>query len=254
MSESFYQSTYRRSEMAMPALLGIMALIIVLAIVAVRVPLDGNTIVAFLPFVAGGIVFAIVFVGMAAFRVHRWTIEPNGIRIEERPRVPLTGFRSSVNLPFSEIAALRRVQSGFDIQLEIVTREGKLFRLAQLFRPGVRAGLNLPDPESLEKFGSSIHSAALAAGSELPATGEGLSFWNKPVGVVLLAIMFVISLAIAALTLWGLWEGMPVRPRMGEAAGIAILLPFGAAYLFFKSLKRRRAVMARRTADQATVR
>lgn len=253
MSESFYQSTYRRSEMALPALLGIMALIIVLAIVAVRVPLDGNTIVAFLPFVAGGIVFAIVFIGMAAFRVHRWTIEPNGIRIEERPRVPLTGFRRSASLPFSEIV-LRRVQSGFDFQLEIATREGKRFRLAQVLRPGVRGGLNLPDPESLEKFSSSIRSAALAAGSELSATGEGLSFWNKPAGLFLLAVMFVVSLAIAAFALWGLWEGMPVRPRMGEAEAIAILLPFGAAYLFLKSLKRRRSVLSGRTPDPATVR
>jgi hypothetical protein len=254
VAENSYQSTYRRSEMAMPALLGILALIIVLATVIVRVPVDGNTIVAFLPFVAGAIIIAIVFVGMAAFRVHRWTIEPGGIRIEERPKVPLTGFRRSANLSFQEIAALRRVQSGFDFQLEIATRDGKLFRLAQVQRPGTRGGLNLPDPESLEKFASSIRSAAVAAGSELPATAEGLSFWNGPVGILLLAVMFIVSLAVAAAALWGLWEGMRVRPRMGEAEAIAILLPFGAAYLLFKSLKRRRAVLSGKTPGPATVR
>jgi hypothetical protein len=249
VTDTSYQSTYRRSEMAMPALLGVLAVLAGLIFLAVSGPFDGDTVLAALPFFAGALILAIAFIGFAAFRVHRWTLETNGVRIEERPKFPLTGFRRVAVLPFTDIAALNRVQSGFDVQLEIRTRDGNRYRLPQAFRTS-SPGLYLPDPESLETFARSLRTASAAAGVELPLTGESLSFWNGIVGLGLLTIMFFISVAIAALAAWALWEGTATRPRAGQVEAICILLPFGAAYLLFRSLKRRRAVLARVAAER----
>lgn len=250
MDRQTYEATYRRSETALPGLLGILAVLAASVAAIVYLPVDGNTVMAFLPFVGGGLVVATVIVALAAFRVHRWTIEADGVRIEERPKF-LLGLRRSTKLAFADIAALRRVESGFDPQMEIAAQDGKRFRLsAKMTRPGFRPGLNLPDPESLEQFAAALRAGASAAGHALPAPSGALSFWNKPPGLFLLVVMFAISLLIAGLTAFVLSEGMAVRPRSGETAAILLLLPLGAGYLLLRSFRRRWTVLAAQRASR----
>jgi hypothetical protein len=57
--------------------------------------------------------------------------------------------------------------------------------------------------------------------------------------------MFAISLAIAIAVAFALWDGLrSTQSRQGEMAAILLLLPFGAGYLLWKSIRRRRAVLA----------
>jgi hypothetical protein len=239
-----YESIYRRSELAIPALLLIVLAIFAMITAVVRIPLDGNKVMAFLPYAFGGVLLAIVFIGLSAFRVHRWTLEPSGVRIEERPKIPLTGLRRNATIAFSDIAALRRVQSGFDAQIEIEAKNGRRFRIAQEYRHSSPAVIGVPDPAKLEALEAAIRATAAAAGFVLPER-EGLSFWNGPVGLFIQVMLLLFALTIAGVVLWTLFDGTPprARPRMGEAEAIALLLPVGAAYLLYRSLKRRRAVL-----------
>jgi hypothetical protein len=87
--------------------------------------------------------------------------------------------------------------------------------------------------------------AAQRAGATLPAPEQALSYWNRPVGLAVLAAIFATSLVIAGGAAWSLWQGIvQVRPRSGEMAAILIMLPVGAGWLFLRVLKRRRAVLA----------
>ncbi len=87
---------------------------------------------------------------------------------------------------------------------------------------------------------------AQSAGTTLSEPKEGLSFWNSWLGLVLQLTMFAIALALALAAGWALLNGaLPATSgRTGYGAAIALLLPFGAAYLFLKSFKRRRFVLS----------
>ena len=240
-----YESLYRRSERALPCLLAIVVAAGIVLIIAFNTIADGNTQLTVVLSVTGLVVFALFAVLVTTFRMHRWTIEAGGVRIEERPKVPFTGFRYRASVTFENIAALRRVQSGFDTLAEIATRDGRRYRLAPIFY-GTSTTIGVPDVQSLEMFIASIRTAAAREGKDLPAVSEGLSFWNGPIGLVLLVVMLAISLVIASAVAWALWDGLTMQPRGGYSAAIALLLPFGAGYLLWRSLQRRWAVLARK--------
>lgn len=240
-----YQSTYRRSEFAIPGLLVIVAIFIAGAILIVKYgnrnnfetevfSLTGFVVVAF------GLLFA------TAFRVHRWTILQDGVAISERPKLRFFGLSRNTTVPFTDIAALRNIESGFDRLIEIATRDGRRFRLGQAY-VGTASEMGRPDPNAnLHDFATAIRAAAERAGTKLPSTSEGLSFWNSAPGLTLLILMFAISLAISGTVGWALLGGMTTspRPRGGEAIAILLLLPVGAGWLLLKSYRRRAAVLA----------
>src|SRR5688572_16479126 len=119
---SDYQATYRRSELALPLVVGI-AIVggLVLTAIVVWTPGDqgfeGRVLSA-----AGILMLALLSVFLVIFRRHRWTLNKDGIAIHERPRVPLTGLSHRALVPYNEIIAFREVESGFDHLIEIVTR------------------------------------------------------------------------------------------------------------------------------------
>ena len=76
-----------------------------------------------------------------------------------------------------------------------------------------------------------------------PPVADGLGFWNRPPGLVLLGIALLASLALAILALWGLWNGATARHRAGEAAAILVMLPVGVAWMLRRSWRRRRSVL-----------
>lgn len=72
---------------------------------------------------------------------------------------------------------------------------------------------------------------------------DALGFWNRPAGLALLGTFFLISLAVAAGALWGLWDGAFVRVRARDAAGLLAALPILVGWLLLRSWRRRQSVM-----------
>jgi hypothetical protein len=241
-----YESGFRRKGFAL-ASLGILLLVLfaVIAFALVFIE-DGNDALPVILSAAGLVVAGIFFVLAAAFRVHRWTIETGGLRIEERPKVPLTGRRRQAFVQFRDIVALRHLESGFDRMVELVARNGETYHLMQA-QPPIRLQGQAPMPQApIEGFLAELSRAVAAAAPDAPGTPvvEALSFWNRTPGLIAIMVMFVISLGIAGATLWALFGGgLEYRARQGEAIAIFLLLPFGVGYLFWKSLQRRRRVL-----------
>jgi hypothetical protein len=170
----------------------------------------------------------------SAYAAHRWTIEPGGIRIEEAPKVPLMGFTRRRLIAFADIAALRNIESGLDSVVEIAARDGNAYRI---MAHGARG------PE-LQAFAAQIAGAAAGAGHTPLAMTEGLSFWNRPSGLAVIVVMLILTLAFAGAALFALFDGgLTMRARNGEALAIVVLLPFGVAYLLYKSFTRRWRVL-----------
>lgn len=240
-----YQATLRRSEIAMPLVIGI-AIIAGLAMTAIVMWADGPELEP-LVMVAGGVtVVALLSCLLVLFRTHRWTLKPDGIEIHERPKVPLTGISHRALVRYDDIVAFREVQSGFDHMLEIVTRQGRRHRMAQkMVQP---AGERFASPDMAARLGDlaqSIRNAAARAGRPLPATTQGLSFWNTIAGLAFLVFLFAVSLVIAGGIVLALLDGFTSsQPRRGEMMAILLLLPIGAFYLLRKMLRRRGEVLA----------
>jgi membrane protein YdbS with pleckstrin-like domain len=239
-----YQATYRRAEVALPSLVGIVALFFAGLWLVLQHPTDPRVMDAILALV-GAVVLAAFVILLTVFRVHRWTIEAGGVRISERPRVPLMGWGRRASVPFADILGVRRVESGFDHLLEIVASDGSRYRLPQRMVAAGAHSLPQPDPAAdLDSFAAALHAAARQAGRELPAS-EGLSFWNTLPGIAFIVVLLVIACAIAAAVAWALWDGMTTsQPRGGYSAAIALLLPVGAGWLLLKTIRRRRFVLA----------
>lgn len=239
-----YEATYRRAEVALPCLVGVVALYFAGLWLVLQHPGDPRVLAAILG-LTGATVVAAVAILLTVFRVHRWTIEAEGVRISERPKVPLMGWGRRASVPFADILGVRNVESGFDRLLEIVTSDGRRFRLPQrLVAPDARS-LAQPDlAANLDSFAAALHAAARHAGRTLPAS-EGLSFWNTLPGIAFIALLFTAACAISASVAWALLDGMTTtQPRGGYAAAIALVLPVGAGWLLLKTIRRRRLVLA----------
>lgn len=249
-----YEATYRRSELALPLLVGIaiMGGLALAAVIAWR-PADRGFESLVLS-AAGILVVALLSVFLVLFRRHRWTLQKDGIAIHERPKVPLTGIPHRAFVAWTDIIAFRDVESGFDYLIEIVTRQGRRYRMAQKMATRARDRFARVDTTArLGDFKAAIRDAAASAGTTLPATTQGMSFWNTIPGLAFIAFLFAASLVISGGVLWALFQGLTTRqPRGGEAIAILLLLPVGAFILLRKMVCRRRAVLA--SLRQAVVR
>lgn len=242
MSAASHQGLYRNSPLIFGGLMGSIALLAAGIAIALRIATTGDEL---LPLVFGTLAaFVLINVAcmLAALRRHRWTIDADAVLIEERPLVPLTGRRRLRRVPFGGIAALSSVQNATDDLLALTTRDGERFVLP----PGLSPGDGLirhPDQMGLADFAGLLQAAMTAAVGSAPPVADGLGFWNRPAGLALLGIMLLASLALAAGTLWSLWEGVSVRSRGGEAAAILVLLPIGVGWILRRSWQRRRSVL-----------
>ena len=239
-----YQATYRRSEIAMPLLVGI-AILAGGAITLVILYAPGPQLESMILIAAGVTVVALLSVFPVLFRRHRWTLQADGIAIHERPKVPLTGVSHRTFVAYGDIIAFRDVQSGFDYLIEIVTRQGRRYRMAQAMVQKKGERFLLPDMNArLGDLAAAIRAAAAKAGHTLPATTQGMSFWNTIPGLGFIGFLLAVSLAISGLVAWALLQGFTTRqPRGGEAIAILLLLPVGAFILLRKMWRRRREVL-----------
>jgi hypothetical protein len=234
MNAPSFECTYRHVAFVLVSLCVLVVALFAGLAAAIAFIEDGNAVLSVVLWLVGAIVVLIGLTMAAAYAKHRWTLEPAGVRVEENPKVPPLGLPRRRLIAFADIAALCNVESAFDHVLEIATRDGKVYRLMGQGEAATH----------LQTFAAQIADASAKAGHTPPPLSEGLSFWNRPVGLALIIVMCVFTTAFAAAALFALFGGgLEVRARSGEALAIVVLLPFGAAYLLYKSLTRRRRVL-----------
>lgn len=232
MTAPSHQALYRSLPLALGGLLGSTMLLIAGIAGALLIAARDQR----LPLVLGMLgVFVLTFAvcALASLRRHRWTIDADAVLIEERPLVPMIGRRRTRRVPFDQIASLSNASNGGDKLLVLTTRDGERFVL-----PPVR-----PDPAGLASFAGRLQAAMSAAGRVAPPVTDGLGFWNRPPGLALLSAVFLASLAVAAVVLWGLWEGAIVRVKTHEAAAFLVVLPIALGWWLHRSWRRRPSVM-----------
>jgi hypothetical protein len=242
MTAPTHQGLYRNSPLMFGGLVGATALLIAGIAAAMQIATTGDRL---LPLILGALgVFVLISLAcmLAALRQHRWTINADAVLIEERPLVPLTGWRRVRRVPFGGIAALSSVQNATDDLLAITTRDGERFLLPPGLAPGTGL-IRLPDQAGLAAFAGRLQAAMTAAGRAAPPVADDLGFWNRPAGLALMSIMLLASLALAAAALWGLWEGAAPHNRGGEAVAILVMLPVGVGWMLRRSWRRRRSVL-----------
>jgi hypothetical protein len=187
-------------------------------------------------------IVAIVCVSFASVARHRWTLSDDALEIEETAKLNWLWPIRRATIPFTEIAAMRRVESGFDVMLELETTSGVRHRLMQ-GQARNKTGVLLPDKTGLNKFGNTLRKAALAAGVT-PSFQDGLGFWNRPAGLLVLTVLLCGTLGLSGLILYGMISGTHV-PQGAAMQGLALvlLLPFGVAYALYRSLMQRSIVL-----------
>jgi hypothetical protein len=129
MTQPAYESLFQRKEFAIVALLLLVVGMFGGIALAVTFIEDGNDLLPVILWMLGLVLVGMIVVLLATFRVHRWTIEATGIRIEERQKVPLTGLSRRALVAFADIAELRNLESGFDGVIELVARDRNVYRL-----------------------------------------------------------------------------------------------------------------------------
>ena len=242
MDSPAHQGLYRNTPLVLGGLLGSIALLICGVAAAMQIASTGDELLPLVFIALGAFVLTFVACKLAALRRHRWIVEADAVRVEERPLVPLTGTRRFWRVPFSDIASLSLVQNSADDLLTLTTRNGDRFVLPPGLAPG-KGLIRQPDQAQLDAFAECLRAAMASAGRDAPPVIEGMGFWNRPAGLALLSIAFLASLALAAVALWGLWEGATTRHRGGEAAAILVMLPAGIGWMLRRSWQRRRSVL-----------
>ncbi len=199
MTQPSYEALYRNKELAVFGRLGLvvaMPAAIGLALVLFE---DGNAALPAILSAIGGMVVGTILPLPAVPRVHRWTIEEKGVRIEERARA--MGPRRSAFVAFADIAALRNPEGGFDGAIELVTRNGAIFRLMRPRSPLVRSKA-LEALPALQPFGAALTRAITASAAKPVPLTEGLSLRNRG-GDIAVTIGFpVFSIVSARAALW----------------------------------------------------
>jgi len=241
-----YESGYRRVAFAIVSLVAIVVAWFAALVWAYRSVADGNALLSLMLWSVAAVVVLVAAVVPMTYRVHRWTLESDGVRIEERPRLPFVGLRRQVRVAYADVLALRNVESGVDFLIELATRDGRCFRLMQ--PPPLAATARRPMNEvDLEAFRDALLAAVASRnGGAAPRISEGLAFWNTVPGLCLVAVLLLASLALAGMAAWAMWGGgLQPTARSGQTTAIAILLPLGVAWWLRKSWLRRRRVLAR---------
>lgn len=242
MTAPSHQGLYRSTPLILGGLLGSIMLLVAGIAAAVLIP---TTPAQRLPLVLGALgVFVLTFAvcALTSLRRHRWTIDADAVLVEERPLVPLAGRRRVRRVPFGGIASLSNVQNGTDELLALTTRDGERFLLPPVRERGA-GPVPKPDQQGLAAFAARLQAAMTAAGGVAPPVTDGLGFWNRPPGLALLSVALLMSLAMAAVTLWGLWEGAIGRVKTHDAAALVVVLPIGLGWMLRRCWQRRRAVM-----------
>jgi hypothetical protein len=239
-----YTADYRRSAFVVPSTLLALVLFMALSAWAITAITDNANLLLVIAAGAGGTILFIIGALLTGLRVHYWRIEGGGLRIEERPKVPFTGTVTRIFAPWPEVAAVRRIESAFERQIEIEMRDGSSYRMAQGLVLRQDATGYVADHAGMDGLAAAISARLAVAEATISHVRQGLSFWNRLPGLAILCAVFVASVLIAALAAAAFWSGAYLYGAVLKGAAIMLVLPGGAGYLLFKSVKRRRRVLA----------
>ncbi len=216
----------RQQRHALVGLVTLVAALVGAVALSLAIAATGNELIPMVLGSLGGFMVLFVVLLLAVMRKHRWTLEPGGLLIEEKPLVPFTGRRRTTRLGLGEIALLSRVQNGADDVIEVQGRTGRRFRMAPAALPGPR--LRNMDVAGLEGFAVRLQQAIAASGHRAPPILDGMGFWNRAPGLAFIGLLLVLSLALAGVAVVGIFSGAEVRGgNAGQAAAIIVLLPVG---------------------------
>lgn len=247
-----YSAEYRRSAYAASVLtLALLAFITTLALaLAIEMPLERRLLLIL--GAAAVMIVLTLLVALTALHVHRWSIEAAGLQVLERPKFALCGRSTEQDLPWADIAALRRVESATETLLEVERRGGAVHRMAQRWLTGPDGRKTVGDRAGLDALAAAIEQRLAASGTPAPALHEGLDFWNRVPGLIILALMLALSLLIAGAAVVAMFDG-GVDPGGALLQGelVLLLLPVGVAALIIRSISRRARVRAQRAGRQA---
>lgn len=241
-SELTYESAFRNSPVAIIGILGILAAAAAAGWVALTL-LPARDLLWPAVEIAVVSIVSILFLTMATTGRRRWTATGQALRVLESSKFSWLWPTREIEISLSDIRALRRVESGFDILLELETPSGMRRQLMQGFlRDNV--GAMWPDKTGLMKFGHELRKRAVAAGADQATFQDGLGFWNRGLGLAVLWLLLLATLGLSALILYGLISGAHV-PQGSAMQGLAfvLLLPVGVAYALYRSMVRRGFVL-----------
>lgn len=237
-------TTYRRMGFVLGGVLGVIAGAIGgTALLVTRVPAEWVGAGAASLVIA--MALAIPVIVLLGFRAHRWTLGDGALEIEERYRLWSWGPARRVSVPYADIGVLQRTEMGAHGLIEVVTRRGRRYRLAEPYVKVDRT-ISVPDRGRLVAFAAALCERTAQAGGAGEIT-DGLTFWNRTPGIAFQGVLLAVTLAIAVAAVWSLFtvDDVPVRARFGEAIGILVLLPVGVGFMLRRSLRRRRRVGGR---------
>lgn len=234
----FYQAQYGNNALLLGGLVVLISALVGAVALSLAIAATGNELIPMVLGSLGGFVALFVVLLFSVMRKHRWTLEPGGLLVEEKPLVPFTGRRRTARLGFGEIALLSRVQNGADDVIELQGRTGARFRMAPAALPG--PGLRNMDVAGLEGFAVRLQRAIEAAGHPAPPVLDGMGFWNRAPGLAFIGVLLVLSLALAGVAVVGIFSGAEVRgSNGGQAAAIVVLLPVGVGWMLRRAWRRR---------------
>lgn len=189
-------------------------------------------------------ILAIVVLSFAARSQRTWRAGEDGLQVKESSVFSFFVGGRDLVVPYREVTALRRVDSGLDAIFELQVATGGTYRLMQGFARNA-SGLLLPDTERFHTFGNALR-ARISASAENPASFmDGLGFWNKFAGLLILGILLALTLGLSGLILYGVFSGagMPQGAAM-QGLAFVLLLPFGVGYVLYSSWARRKFVLS----------
>lgn len=201
--------------------------------------------------IIGGFVVAVFWAFANAYRVHVWILEKDGLRVRERPRIPLTGLRRRALIPYADVRALQFSAHGAKRSLQVTAQNGRRFHIDQAVVKNPQSRFMMADPAAdLCDLEQAIRVRAAQVGNMLSATSEGLHYFQTRGGLFVLGVLTVMTLPLSGLLVWALWHGL--QPSTGtrasyEAALLLLLAPTLFGWLFVKSLKQRRRILNNHT-------
>lgn len=237
-----YESAYRNGPLAALSTLSILATAIgALAAAFVWLP-PGEFMWPAIEILALSV--ALIFalrIGMSSR--HQWEADAQHVRISETSRLRWMWPRREAVIPLSSIRALRRVESGMDVMLVLERDTGARHFLMQGYARD-RVGVLLPDKGGLTSFSNALRKRIMASGGPQASFQDGLSFWNRRVGLAVLTVLFLASLGFAAFILYEVFLGNNV-PQGAAMQGLAfvLLLPAGTANALYRAWARRSFVL-----------
>lgn len=198
----------------------------------------------------GGVLLGMILLLLFALRAFAWTIHERELEVMERGRVFRFLPNRHARIPFASLAALRRIEAGQEVIAEAETDTGQRFHLPCKMAPRPGSLLPAADEAGHREFLQALAAAITKAGLRPPRVTQGLGFWQRPYGLIVLVFLVLLTAAFSLGTLWALSEGARMSSGAAKGAPLIILLPIGAGWLLWRAIKRRRTVLKLMAAGQ----